>query len=94
MEGVTPELLAKARTQGQVQVIVTLRVAPDAPATEIDTAKAEVLAAIANTPHRIVHRLATLPQFVAEASEETLKLLASSPLVLRVQEPRLSRPLN
>ena len=94
VEGVTPELLAKARAQGQVQVIVTLRVAPGAPAAEIDDAKRQVFAAIAPTPHRIVHRLTTLPQFVAEASEETLKILAASPLVLRVQEPRLSRPLN
>ena len=94
VEGVTPELLAKARAQGQIPVIVTLRVAPGAPAAEIDSAKEQVYAAIARTPHRIVRRLATLPQFVAEVSEETLKVLAASPLVLRVQEPQLSRPQN
>ncbi|HTO12984.1 MAG TPA: hypothetical protein VMQ51_15525 [Candidatus Binatia bacterium] len=90
--GVSGELLAKARAQGVVQVIVTMRVPPDAPAATVETVKRSVLDAIAATRHRIVYPLPNLPQVVLDASEDTLRLLGASPHVLRIQEPRLSRP--
>jgi len=92
--GVSEELVAKARAQGAVQVIVTLRVPADAPAATVETVKRSVLDTIATTRHRIVSPLPNFPQLVLEASEDTLRALGASPHVLRVQEPRLSRPAN
>ena len=89
--GVADELLAKARAQGVVQVIVTLRVPADIP---VETVKQSVLDAIAGTRHRIVYPLPNFPQIVLEASEDTLRALGASPQVLRIQEPGLSRPTS
>jgi hypothetical protein len=91
---VPPALLDKARAQGEVRVIVTLRTAPLAPAAEIERAKQSVLDAIAKTPHHVIHRLENLPQLVLDASESTLSALAASPEVLRIQEPRAARPMS
>ena len=90
---VSPALLDKARAQGEVRVIVTLRTAPTAPAAEIERAKQSVLDAIAATPHHVISRLENLPQLVLDASESTLNALAASPEVLRIQEPRGLRPM-
>lgn len=92
--GVSEELVAKARAQGVVRVIVTLRVAADAPAATVETVKQAVLDAIASTRHRVVYPLPSLPQLVLEASEDTLRALGASPHVLRIQEPGLSRPTS
>jgi len=92
--GVSEALLAKARAQGVVQVIVTLRVPGDAPAATIETAKRSVLDAIASTRHRVIYPLPNFPQVVLEASEDTLRVLGRSPHVLRIQEPGVSRPTN
>jgi len=53
-----------------------------------------VLDAIANTRHRVVYPLPNFPQLVLEASEDTLRALGSSPHVLKIQEPTLSRPMR
>jgi hypothetical protein len=92
--GVSEDLLAKARAQGVVQVIVTLRVPADAPAATAEAIKRSVLDAIAGTRHRIVNPLPNFPQIVLEASDDTLRALGASPHVLRIQEPRLSRPAS
>jgi len=92
--GVSDELLAKARAQGVIQVIVTLRVPPDAPAATVETVKRSVLDTIASTRHRVVYPLPNFPQLVLEASEDTLRALGASPHVLRIQEPGLSRPTS
>lgn len=89
---VSDALLARARALGQLRVIVTLRVPEAAPVSEVEAAKSAVLAAIARTPHRVVRELGRLPQLVLDASEESLRALASSPHVLRVDESRPSRP--
>jgi hypothetical protein len=92
--GVSEELMAKARAQGVVRVIVTLRVPPDAPAATVETVKRSVLDLIADTRHRIVNPLPNFPQLVLDASDDTLRALGASPQVLRIQEPRLSRPAS
>ena len=86
---VSDDLLARARALGRVPVIVTLRV-PDAGAVE--SVKRAVLADIAQTDHRVVRELGRLPQLVLDASEETLRVLAGSPHVLRVDESVPRRP--
>ena len=90
--GVSEELVAKARAQGAVRVIVTLRVPADAPAATVETVKRSVLDLIAGTPHQVVNPLPDFPQLVLDASDDTLRALGASPHVLRIQEPRLSRP--
>lgn len=90
--GISDDLLARARALGQVRVIVTLRVPEAAPVSEVDAAKRAVLAAIARTPHRVVRELGRLPQLVLDASEDTLRVLAASPHVVRVDESLPSRP--
>jgi hypothetical protein len=83
---VAPELLDKARSQGSVLVIVTLRVPAGAPAAAVQAAKQSLLAEIASTRHRVVRELAGLPQIVLEASHDTLRILSSSSTVLRIDE--------
>ncbi len=92
--GVSEELLAKARAQGAIQVIVTLRVPADAPAATVETVKRSVLDSIAATRHRVVYPLPNFPQVVLEASDDTLRALGASAHVLRIQEPGLTRPMN
>lgn len=92
--GVDEDLAARARAQGVVQVIVTLRVPAGAPAMTVEAVKRSVLEAIASTRHRVVHPLPNLPQIVIEASEETLRALGGSPHVLGVQAPELDRPMR
>jgi hypothetical protein len=89
---VSEDLFAQARSLGRVHVIVTLRVADDASVATVDSTKRAVLAEVAGTPHRVVRDLARLPQLVLEASEETLRVLAGSPHVLRVDESVPRRP--
>ena len=89
---VSDDLLARARALGRVPVIVTLRVPDAAPAGAVDSVKRAVLADIAQTPHRVVRELGRLPQLVLDASEETLRVLAGSPHVLRVDESVPRRP--
>jgi len=89
---VSESLLARARALGQVRVIVTLRVPAGAPVSDVEAAKRAVLSAIAGTSHRVVRELGRLPQLVLEASEDTLRVLAGLPDVLRVDESLPSRP--
>lgn len=92
--GVSEELVAKARAQGAIQVIVTLRVPPDAPAATVETVKRSVLDAIAATRHRVVYPLPNFPQLVLEVSDDTLRVLGASSHVLRIQEPERSGPMR
>ena len=87
-------LIEKARTRGTVLVIVTLRVPTGASSDEIQAVKQGVIAAIAPTRHRIVRGLAGLPQLAIEASEDTLRVLADSPGVLRIDESVPQPPLR
>ena len=90
--GASDELVAKARAQGVIQVIVTLRVPSDAPAATLESVKQSVLDALAGTRYRVLHALPNLPQLVLEASDEALRALGTSPHVLKIQEPRVTRP--
>jgi hypothetical protein len=90
--GVGENLVARARAEGTVQVIVTLRVPADSSAPAIDSAKQSVLAAVAPTRHRVLHALPNFPQLVLDASEDALRALGASPHVLRIQESIPARP--
>jgi len=85
-KGVTPELLEKARVRGGILVMVTLRVPADASGDTIAAVKQSLVLDIAPTRHRIVRELGGLPQIVLEASTDTLRALAASSGVLRVDE--------
>jgi hypothetical protein len=90
--GGTAPLLDKAREQGSVLVVVTLRAPAGADPATIHTVKDAVLAEIAATRHRVVRALGNLPQVVLEASEETLRVLAASANVVRIDESLPRRP--
>jgi hypothetical protein len=92
--GFTPEMFDKARSQGTVLVIVTLRVPAGAAPATIQAIKQSVLAEIASTRHRIVRELAGLPQIALEASDDTLRTLGASPNVLRIDESIPHPPLR
>jgi hypothetical protein len=83
---VTPELLDKARSQGTVLIIVTLRVPAGAPSAAVQTVKQSLLGEIASTRHRVVRELPGLPQIVIEASDDTLRIVGASANVLRIDE--------
>jgi hypothetical protein len=89
---VSDGLFARARALGRVPVIVTLRAPDAASGGAVDSVKRAVLADIAQTDHRVVRELGRLPQLVLDASEETLRVLAGSPHVLRVDESVPRRP--
>lgn len=91
-ESGTALLLDKAREQGSVLVVVTLRAPAEADPATIQTVKDAVLAEIAATRHRVVRALGTLPQVVLEASEDTVRALAASPNVIRIDESVPRRP--
>ena len=84
--GVPPDLSAKARAQGLVLVVVTLRAPEGASPEAIAALKEAVLAEIASTRHRVVRQLAGLPQLALEASADTLQALGASPNVARIDE--------
>ena len=84
--GITPELLGKAQAQGVVLVIVTLRVPEGASPETIAAVKQSVIGEVASTRHRVVRLLTGLPQIVLEASGDTLRVLGTSPNVLRIDE--------
>ena len=90
--GVTAELLDKARSQGAVLVIVTLRIPDGAPPATIQAVKQSLRAEIAPTRHRVVRELTGLPQIALEASADTLRALSASPNVLRIDESIPSPP--
>jgi hypothetical protein len=91
---VAPQLLDKARSQGVVLVIVTVRVPVGAPPDTIQAVKQSVVAEIVSTRHRVVRQLAGLPQIALEASEDTLRILGASPSVLRIDESIPQPPLR
>src|SRR5689334_9730356 len=90
---VSDQLLAHAREQGSVQVIVTLRAPAGASADAMEAVKRAALADIAGQPHRVVRNLGRLPQLVIDASEGALRALAASPHVARVDPSVPSPPL-
>jgi hypothetical protein len=92
--GVSPEMLAKARSQGTVLVIVTLRAPAGATPATIQAIKQSVVAEIASTRHRVVRELTGLPQIALEASDDTLRTLGASPNVLRIDESIPHPPLR
>jgi hypothetical protein len=90
--GIAPELLARARAQGEVRVIVHLRVeAPGSAA--IAAAQDAVLAELSPTSYRLGRRFTAIPFMSLSASEAALRTLGESTDVLDVQEDRPSAPL-
>ena len=92
MPGVTPELLAKARAQGSVRIIVRLRVAEGADARAIGAAQDAVLAELAAVPHRLGRRYTSVPFLSLVASEAALQTLAASPRVMSISEDTALQP--
>jgi hypothetical protein len=90
---VAPQLFDLARAQGEVRVIVQLRVPDGAAPAEIATAQEALLAELAAVPHRIVRRYATIPFIALTASEAALRVLSASPHVVSVREDRDFSPL-
>jgi hypothetical protein len=88
-----PELVAKARAQGGVSVIVGLRVPEGAGAAVIAAAQDALAAELASVPHRIGRRYSTIPFMSLVASEEALRVLAASPNVVSISEDRKLSPL-
>ena len=89
---VPADLLQRARRDGEVKVIVHLRVDPNASEQTIAATKAALLAEIAKTDHKVVRTLSGLPLLALDASYATLMILNSSARVLRVEEDTLARP--
>ncbi|HEX9822689.1 MAG TPA: hypothetical protein VGD07_24090 [Methylomirabilota bacterium] len=90
--GVTPSLLAKARQQGLVSVIVQVRVPQSAGEAEIIAAQDAVLAELGAAPHRVARRYTTIPFIALAVSEQALRVLAGSPHVASVAEDTVLRP--
>jgi len=90
--GIAPELLAKARAQGEVRVIVHLRVGA-AGSAAIAAAQDAVLAELASTSYRRGRRYTAIPFMSLSASEAALRRLGESTNVLDVQEDRPSSAL-
>lgn len=85
-------LLAEARARGTARGIVEMRVPAGATDAEIESVKRRVLTRIARTKHQVLRDLPGFPMLVLEASEATLRELATSPDVLRVSADAVDRP--
>jgi hypothetical protein len=90
--GVPPELLEKARTSGEVRVIVQLRVPPGAGGPEIVAAQNALLAELPPGSYRVGRRYVALPSLALAVSEDALRVLAASPAVLSVVEDQVLSP--
>jgi hypothetical protein len=89
---VPPELLEKARTSGEVRVIVQLRVPPGAGGREIATAQDALLAELPPGSYRVGRRYAAIPSLALAVSEDALRVLVASPAVLSVVEDQVLSP--
>lgn len=99
-------LWKRVRRDGMVMVIVTLNIpfqpesqlsgqaAIDAQRTAITVAQDELVASLTDGEVEVVTRMAMLPQIVLKLDEPGLRQLATSPLVLAVQENSLSAPTS
>jgi len=85
---VSAEILKRAETEGSVRVIVELRVDRQ----EIRLAQDEVLRVLEGTGYRVTRRYTQIPFLGLEVSPKALRLLATSPSVLRIQEDRVGTP--
>jgi hypothetical protein len=101
---IAAELLKRARTEGHVSVIVTLNIPyrPEAelgsPAeagaqrTAIAAAQDELAASVPGAT--VTTRMTVFPQIVLSVDEATLRQLATSPLVLAIDDNSLSAPTS
>ncbi len=85
---VPAELLRRVETEGRVRVIVELKVDPQG----VRGAQDEVLRGLEGTDYRVTRRYTEVPFLALEVSPEALRLLAASPVVLRIQEDRSVTP--
>jgi hypothetical protein len=86
--GLPAELLARAKAEGSVRVIVELR----AGAGGIAAAQDAALRALEGTAHRITRRYRSIPFIGLEVSAAALRRLGGLPVVLRIQEDRAVAP--
>jgi subtilisin family serine protease len=105
-QAVPPALSQKAQAEGTVRVIVHLAapMTPEGKLTDgaavhaqrqgIANAQNAVLAALAGSNHRVLHRYATLPYLVLEVDPPALAILNSlGRLITHVEEDTLSAPM-
>jgi hypothetical protein len=97
---IDPELRG-ATAQGLARALVELRLPEGAPASggaaaqerAIAAAQQTVLARMGSTPHRVLHRYATVPLLLLEIGADALRALeAMGDLVARVRADRLRAP--
>ena len=92
---VSDYLLAKARLNGSIRVIVQLRI-PVGPEQSLEkrihAAQQGLLKELAPTAHRVVRSFTSIPAIALEASHDALAVLNLSVHVLRVDEDELSSP--
>ena len=97
---IDPEVRS-ATAQGRARVLVELRLPEGAPASggtaaqerAIAAAQQTVLARITSTPHRVLHRYATVPLLLLEVGPDALRALeAMGDVVARVRADRLRAP--
>jgi hypothetical protein len=94
---VSDEILARARLNGAVRVIVQLRIpaGPDETRDQrIDAARQGLLGELAAVAHRVVRSFTAVPMIALEASSDALQVLNRSSHVLRVDDDGLAAPLN
>ncbi len=94
---VSDEILAKARRNGSVRVIVQLRIAAGSDDTReqrIDAAQQGLLRELAAVAHRVVRSFTAVPMIALEASSDALHVLNRSSHVLRVDDDGLAAPTN
>ncbi len=82
------EILKRAQAEGRVRVIVEVKV----DGRGIRGAQDEVLRVLVGTDHRVTRRYTNVPFLALEVSPEALRVLATSPTVLQIQEDRVVTP--
>jgi hypothetical protein len=88
---IPPEVAAAAQRDGVVRVIVKL---DQRPGTSPGQAQDAVLAELAGTSARVLHRYLTSPFLALEVGTDGLRILDQSPTVLSVAGDFEARPLT
>jgi hypothetical protein len=97
MNLISDEIVAKARLDGSVRVIVQLSIAAgsdDGREQRIIAAQQALLRELADVAHRVVRRFTAAPMLALEASYDALQSLNRSAQVLYVDGDGLAAPMN
>jgi hypothetical protein len=97
MNLINDEIVAKARLDGSVRVIVELRIAAgsdDGREQRIIAAQQALLGELADVAHRVVRSFTAAPMLALEVSYDALQVLIRSAQVLYVDGDGLAAPMN